>query len=355
MTEISKTLAETCDRLFSNLINNDVLRETELAVWPDPIWQQIEENGLTFAMVNENHGGSGIKWIDCFQIIYWSGYYSLPVPLVETMVSSWFLSQHNQAPPKGVITFFCDGKPLDLIESNNSYKISGIIERVPWGASADYVLAEAYNSNKQVYVLLDAKKSKIVKDKNISGESRDSMTFDKASPLTVIDISDAFRSNSLLVYAALARSVQMSGGISAILDNCISYSREREQFGQPIAKFQAIQHQLAILAAEAAAAKIASQIACRAADLIDVSSGLEFEVATAKIRAGESAGLAASIGHQVHGAIGFTDEYSLHYITRRLWSWRSEYGSESYWARRMGKEVIAGGADNLWADITARL
>ena len=141
MTEISKTLAETCDRLFSNLINNDVLRETELAVWPDPIWQQIEENGLTFAMVNENHGGSGIKWIDCFQIIYWSGYYSVPVPLVETMVSSWFLSQHNQAPPKGVITFFCGGKQLDLIESNNSYKISGIIERVPWGASADYVLA----------------------------------------------------------------------------------------------------------------------------------------------------------------------------------------------------------------------
>ena len=89
--------------------------------------------------------------------------------------------------------------------------------------------------------------------------------------------------------------------------------------------------------------------------LIDVKSGLEFEVATAKIRAGESAGLAASIGHQVHGAIGFTDEYRLHYLTRRLWSWRSEYGSESYWAQKIGKAVITGGADNLWADITARL
>ena len=86
-----------------------------------------------------------------------------------------------------------------------------------------------------------------------------------------------------------------------------------------------------------------------------MSSGLEFEVATAKIRAGESAGLAASIGHQVHGAIGFTDEYSLHYITRRLWSWRSEYGSESYWERRIGKEVIDAGAYNLWEDIKAGL
>jgi acyl-CoA dehydrogenase len=355
MSETSAILAETCNRLFSDLIKSETLRESELGVWPDLVWKKIEENGLLFAMVSESYGGSGVKWIDCFQIIYSSGYYSVPVPLVETIICSWFLSQYNKVPPKGIITFSGGGKPLDLSGSNNSYKVSGVIERVPWGSSANYVLAEAHNSNKQVYVLLDAKTSKNLKDKNIGREPRDSMTFDNVCPTIIVDYSERFMSNSLLVYAALARSVQMAGGASAVLDNCIIYSRDREQFGRPLAKFQAIQQQLAILAAEAAAAKISSQIACRAADLIDVSSGLEFEVAIAKIRAGESARLAASIGHQVHGAIGFTDEYMLHYLTRRLWSWRSEYGSESYWAQRMGKAVITGGADNLWADITARL
>jgi acyl-CoA dehydrogenase len=355
MSETSTILAETCNRIFSNLITNETLRESELGVWPELLWKKIEENGLTFSMVSENHGGSGIKWIDCFQILYSSGYYSVPVPLVETIICSWFLSQYNKAPPNGVITLSGDEKPLDLRGSNNSYKVSGVIERVPWGASANYVLAEAHNSKKQVYVLLDAKKSKNIKDKNVGREPRDSMVFDNSCPIHVLEVSDGFRFNSLLAYAALARSVQMSGGISAILDNCIIYSRDREQFGRPLAKFQAIQQQLAILAGEAAAAKISSQIACRAADFIDMKSGLEFEVATAKIRAGESAGLAASIGHQVHGAIGFTDEYRLHYLTRRLWSWRSEYGSESYWAQKIGKAVITGGADNLWADITARL
>jgi acyl-CoA dehydrogenase len=56
----------------------------------------------------------------------------------------------------------------------------------------------------------------------------------------------------------------------------------------------------------------------------------------------------------VHGAIGFTYEHSLHFATRRLWSWRAEFGSESGWAVELGRRVAARGADALWSDITAR-
>ena len=56
--------------------------------------------------------------------------------------------------------------------------------------------------------------------------------------------------------------------------------------------------------------------------------------------------------HQVHGAIGFTYEHSLHFATRRLWSWRAEFGSESVWAIELGRRVAARGADNLWNDLT---
>ena len=66
-----------------------------------------------------------------------------------------------------------------------------------------------------------------------------------------------------------------------------------------------------------------------------------------------TAGTGAAIAHQVHGAMGFTHEHSLHHATRRLWSWREEFGNEAVWAARLGKMVTRHGADGLWPFITA--
>ncbi len=77
------------------------------------------------------------------------------------------------------------------------------------------------------------------------------------------------------------------------------------------------------------------------------------EIAVAKIRAGKAAGIACRIAHQVHGAMGFTQEYSLQHATRRLWAWRDEAGGEALWARRFGQRLAAGGADALWPATTA--
>jgi acyl-CoA dehydrogenase len=54
----------------------------------------------------------------------------------------------------------------------------------------------------------------------------------------------------------------------------------------------------------------------------------------------------------VHGAIGFTDEHSLHLKTRRLWAWRMEYGSQTFWSQRLGREVCANGSAALWPMLT---
>jgi acyl-CoA dehydrogenase len=72
------------------------------------------------------------------------------------------------------------------------------------------------------------------------------------------------------------------------------------------------------------------------------------------VRAGEAAGLGASIAHQVHGAIGFTYEHTLHFLTRRLWSWRAEFGAEREWAVELGRAMSVRGADALWPTLTAR-
>ena len=74
------------------------------------------------------------------------------------------------------------------------------------------------------------------------------------------------------------------------------------------------------------------------------------EVASAKVRVGEAAGAGAAIAHQLHGAIGFTAEHALQRYTRRLWSWRDDFGAESHWAEELGRAVAAAGRGRPVAD-----
>jgi acyl-CoA dehydrogenase len=99
-----------------------------------------------------------------------------------------------------------------------------------------------------------------------------------------------------------------------------------------------------------AAAGAAADAAAQACSLPEIPMS---EIAIAKVRGGEAAGAGAAIAHQVHGAMGFTYEHSLHHSTRRLWSWREEFGNEAAWATRLGRMVAARGADELWPFITA--
>ena len=55
----------------------------------------------------------------------------------------------------------------------------------------------------------------------------------------------------------------------------------------------------------------------------------------------------SAIAHQIHGAIGMTQEYTLRFITSRLWSWRDEWGSEDMWAKELARSAVAG-IGGLW-------
>jgi len=141
----------------------------------------------------------------------------------------------------------------------------------------------------------------------------------------------------------------MAGAIERILDQTLAYSAERMQFGRPLSKFQAIQHHIAELGCEAGAV---ATIAAHAFERADQGHA-DLAIAAAKIRAGLAAGKAASLAHAVHGAIGFTYEHTLQYATRRLWSWRSEYGSHGWWSLRLGRAVCAQGPDSWWPIATS--
>jgi acyl-CoA dehydrogenase len=132
--------------------------------------------------------------------------------------------------------------------------------------------------------------------------------------------------------AAVVTSGLMAGAMEGLEALTVDYASTRKQFGREIGKFQAVQHQIAILAEEVMAARMAAQAAFVGAPL-DVSP---LRAAVAKTRAGQAAQLVASIAHAVHGAIGVSEEFPLHRLTRRLHQGRMAHGGEAYWARKLG-------------------
>jgi acyl-CoA dehydrogenase len=243
-----------------------------------------------------------------------------------------------------------EGERLTLARAGGSWRLSGTVTGVPWGAAAHHLVAVADGDGTPMIALVGRGAGRVTADRNLALEPRDTLVFDGAAVVAAAPAGAAVDADVLIVHGAMIRAAQMAGAVESLLEQSVRYVTERKQFGKPIGSFQAIQHNLAIVAGHVAAAGIAAEHAFRAADRGDPV----FEVAVAKVRAGEAAGVSAGLAHQAHGAIGFTYEHSLHFSTRRLWSWRAEFGSESRWALRLGRHVAAAGADRLWSELTAR-
>jgi acyl-CoA dehydrogenase len=136
---------------------------------------------------------------------------------------------------------------------------------------------------------------------------------------------------------AVVTAAQMVGALERTLEMTVAFANQRVQFGRPIGKFQAIQHQLAVMAEQVAAARMAAQIGCEAEGALPDS----LRAAVAKSRASEAAAIVAPLAHAIHGAIGITAELDLQLFTRRLHQWRADFGSETHWNRVLGRAVLA--------------
>ena len=351
MSELGTLLADTVTRLFHALVTKELIESAEKGVWPDKLWRALEEGGLTLPLVAEARGGAGGTWRDAHTVVRAAGKHAVPVPLAETIVGGWLLDQAGLDVPLGPLTIapVHQDDTLRLERAADGWRLSGTASRVPWGGVASHVVVVADGGDSPLVALVARDGAgRATADRNLALEPRDTLIFDGDAVIAAAPARVA--PDAVNLYGAMIRAAQMAGALESLLEQSVRYATERKQFGKPIGNFQAIQHNLAVLAGHVAAAGSAAEQAFVAADRGDPRRA----VAAAKVRAGEAAGIGAGIAHQVHGAIGFTYEHSLHFATRRLWSWRAEFGSESVWAQALGRAVAARGAAHLWADLTAR-
>jgi alkylation response protein AidB-like acyl-CoA dehydrogenase len=356
---VSTTLvADTARRILRDYCNPQTLNSAKDDAWAMPAWTALEEAGLTLAWVPDGLGGAGADLEDGFGIVREVGRHAAPLPVAETLLAGWLLSKAGIAAPKGAMTC-APVRVGDSVVLRGSGKLSGRLRAVPFAASVSHlaVVAALEGGTGHAIALVALPGGSVTAGRTIAGDVVGEVSLEGLHPAAVDNAPEGIDGHALTVMGAAVRSVQMSGALEAILDIAVSYANERVAFGRPIAKFQAVQHNLARLAGETAVAMAA---AGSAAEAIASASPRAFddpiflEVASAKIRVGEAAGEGAAIAHQVLGAIGFTKEHVLHRFTQRLWAWRDDFGNESQWAVKLGERVAANGADALWPMLAAR-
>ena len=283
------------------------------------LWEQLEATGLADALLSEDAGGAGLGLGQVFGVLEQCGAHALPLPLGETMVARALLAQAGVARPAGSIALARGERLAD----------GGL--RCALVRSGQVAAAVLVQSGTEWRLLNTA---------DAQGAAQ-ALALDTALAWTAAQVqaAPAVAVNGALDARTLQAAVvaaQMAGALSSVFQRSLQYANERQQFGRPIGKFQAIQHQLAVMSEHVFAARMAAQLGCSGAGVLPD----RLRVATAKARCSEAALVVSELAHAIHGAIGFTEEYDLQLFTRRLHAWRQTAGSEAYWYGVAGEALL---------------
>src|SRR6202043_1374395 len=267
--------------------------------WKAPRWGALGEAGLPLAWVAEEFGGSGASLAEGFGVLGAAGRFAIAVPLAETMLAGWLLAQAKISSPEGAMTI-APASPKDRIAVGADGTLSGRARGVPFAKDAKHIAVLAHGPSGLSIALVEASACRIEAGLNLASDGSDTVTFANVAPVAIKPAPKGFDQTALMLMGAVARSLQIAGALESMLDISVRYSNERVAFEKKISKFQAVQHNLARLAGETAAAMTA---ATSAADTFANATALDdaafLEAASAKIRCSEAAENGAAIAHQV--------------------------------------------------------
>ncbi|HYZ69440.1 MAG TPA: acyl-CoA dehydrogenase family protein [Mycobacterium sp.] len=301
-------------------------------VLDDALWTNLEATGLSRLTAAQGAGP-----VEAAIVLTGLARHCAAVPIAETdLLAAWLADAAGlTVPGTGPLTVaLADAEERDG-------RITGTARDVPW-PEATVVLAARTADRLRLTVVDDPR---IAEGHNLAGEPRGSFSFDMAAEdfLTV----ESSMADELSRRGAWARCQQMIGALDAARDLTVAHTGERVQFGQPLRKFQAVQHSLAAIAGEIERARAAATLAVAAAFNYGFNHATtDYAVTVAKVAVGRAVGPVTTIAHQLHGAIGVTIEHRLWLATMRARSWVGEFGTTGHYARRLGRMALA--ADDPW-------
>jgi acyl-CoA dehydrogenase len=335
--DMSELLTDSFERLLADASPPDVVRSIEREAAPAAsaqLWARLEASGFLDALVPEAAGGAGLGLADAFELFVADGRHVVPVPLSQTMLVRAVLAGAGIEAPSGAIA----------IASRTRVGDDGAVfcPSTPYGRVADWVVAAAPDG----WRLLPTAEADVA-DTGVHASLRADLRWSGSVRGAVAGHGEvAWQEVGAVIAAA-----QMSGAMERVLHSSVAFAEQRVQFGRSIGKFQAIQHQLAVMAEQVCAARMAAELGCSGAGPLP----RRLRAAVAKARAGEAAALVAPAAHAVHGAIGVTAELDLQLHTRRIHEWRADFGSERHWNEVLGAALLEPEAGSTLAFLHAHL
>jgi alkylation response protein AidB-like acyl-CoA dehydrogenase len=317
-------IAEPFDRLLGDVCTPATVRAIEGGASAAPLWSAIERSGFLATLVPEAAGGAGLRLADAFALFALEGRHAVPLPAAHTMIVRALLASDGGDAPPGAIAIAAETR----VGADGTVSCPG----TPFGLVADAVVVTHANGGWSVLPVVAAER----RPSGVHGSLRADLHW-RAPP------ADAIAGTRPVAWAEVGAALSaalLAGTLERVLATTVAFANERVQFGRSIGKFQAIQHQLAVMAEHVVAAHMAAQIGCSG----DGPLPVPLRAALAKARASEAAALAAPLAHAVHGAIGITAELDLQLYTRRAHELRADFGAETHWNRVLGRALLASDA-----------
>ena len=317
ITEEHRALAQTVVGLLTKHQSRAAARGllTEEADARPAFWAELGGLGLLGLHISEEHGGSGFGLAETLVVAEQMGRYLAPGPFVPTVMASAVLAVAGPEDlRKRLLPALADGSVIGAVALGGEVRhangaATGKAGVVISGHLADVLLVPAGDD-----VLVIEKAGGGVQAEvpaNLDQSRRAARVRLDAAPATVLP-----GARGLLTGVARAVLAAEAAGIAGeTTEQAAEYAKIRQQFGRPIATFQAVKHHCAnmLVAAELAAA--AGWDAGRAG--IDGGDQLRYTAAIAAALAVPAAVSNASLNIQVHGGIGFTWEHDAHLYLRR--------------------------------------
>jgi acyl-CoA dehydrogenase len=335
---------ELTARIIADRFTNGDERDHD---WPDFTWNGLADAGLPWVGIDTDLGGSGGSLADACDVLWEIGAGAVPVPYAETSIlAGWLFAVAGLGVPEGPTTLGV--VPPDRPTTRDSRgRLSTVLERVPWATRATHLAVVWTEDEQDLVAVLPTEAVSVIPGRNLAGEPRDQVVLDlELSSEQVAPLPTGVDRAAISGRGALSRAVLMAGAMERVAALTVGYTNDRLQFGKPVITFQAVAALVVQLVEQAVVGATAARLAIAAGD------DATLPIAVAKQQTSAAASGVARLAHQAHGAIGMTAEYELGRLTRRLWCWRHEYGTEREWARWLGSRVTDLGADALWPLIT---
>lgn len=309
-------------RLLEQECTPAVIRQVESTGQIGALWTALEQSGFADALVPESVNGAGLSLEQAWPIVFALGRHAVPVPFAQTMMARAWLQAAGLSQPAGSITF----APFQVAEEQGAISC----RNVSFGRVADHVIVQRDHR----VVVLATKDASVA----ISG-GHGSLDADIRWPATATKNAQGAEVTPHLMadLQAWCLAGLIAGAADRVLDMTLDYANQREQFGKPIGRFQALQQQISEMAEQVFGVRMASEMSCRS----ETFTPVPMLAALAKMQSSQAVAKIAAIAHATHGAIGVTQEYDLQLYTRRLREWSRAGGGHGYWASRIGAAALS--------------